>query len=103
MEKTIKQQRRATPVHYWMPLAKKRIQKNIGSFLSQAHAVNPTILMALSAIVEQESSPNEETFAHVKQFFRYMWMHPDTKFRYTASNMILNVHSDTSYLSAPKA
>ena len=32
-----------------------------------------------------------------------MWTHPDAKIRYHASDMILNVHSDASYLSAPKA
>jgi hypothetical protein len=30
-------------------------------------------------------------------------MHTNAKIRYRASNMILNVHSDASYLSAPKA
>jgi hypothetical protein len=30
-------------------------------------------------------------------------MHPNAKIRYRASDMILNVHSDASYLSAPKA
>jgi len=30
-------------------------------------------------------------------------MHPDAKFRYTASEMILNAHSDASYFSAFKA
>ncbi len=39
----------------------------------------------------------------MNQFLNYMWMHPNTKIRYSASNMILNVHSDASYLSAPKA
>jgi hypothetical protein len=32
-----------------------------------------------------------------------MWIHPDAEIRYRASDMILNVHSDASYLSAPKA
>jgi hypothetical protein len=32
-----------------------------------------------------------------------MWTHPDAIIRYHASDMILNVHSDASYLSAPKA
>ncbi len=32
-----------------------------------------------------------------------MWTHPDAIIRYCASDMILNVHSDASYLSAPKA
>ena len=32
-----------------------------------------------------------------------MWTHPDAIIRYHASAIILNVHSDASYLSAPKA
>jgi hypothetical protein len=32
-----------------------------------------------------------------------MWTHPDAIIRDRASDMILNVHSDVSYLSAPKA
>ncbi len=32
-----------------------------------------------------------------------MWSHPDAIIRYRASNMDLNVHSDASYLLAPKA
>ena len=59
--------------------------------------------MALSAIAAQQSAPTEETLAHVNQFLDYMWTHPDAKIRYRASDMILNVHTDASYLSAPKA
>jgi hypothetical protein len=40
---------------------------------------------------------------HVNQFLDYMWTHPDVVIQYCASDMILNVHSDASYLSAPKA
>jgi hypothetical protein len=32
-----------------------------------------------------------------------MWTHPDAIIQYRASDMILNVHSDASYLSALKA
>jgi hypothetical protein len=32
-----------------------------------------------------------------------MWAHPDAIIQYRASDMILKVHSDASYLSAPKA
>jgi hypothetical protein len=44
---------------------KKRIQQIVGSFLYYARAVNPTILMALSAIAAQQSAPTEETLARV--------------------------------------
>jgi hypothetical protein len=66
------------------------------------HVVNPTILMALSAIATQQSAPTEETLARINQFLDYMRMHSDAKIRYRASGMILNVHSDASYLSVPK-
>ncbi len=59
--------------------------------------------MALSAIAAQQSAPTEETLARVNQFLDYMWTRPDAKIRYRGSDMILNVHSDASYLSAPKA
>ena len=33
----------------------------------------------------------------------YMWTHPDATIRYYPSKMILNVHSDASYLSCADA
>jgi hypothetical protein len=82
---------------------KKRVQEIVGSFLYYAWAVDPTVLMALSKISSQESAPTENTMIRVNQFLDYMWTHPNAKIRYRASDMILNVHSDALYLSAPKA
>jgi hypothetical protein len=82
---------------------KKRIQKNVGSFLYYARAVDPTILMALLQIALQQMAPTENTMKPVNQFLGYMWTHSDAIIWYHASDMILNVHSDASYLSAPKA
>jgi hypothetical protein len=59
--------------------------------------------MALSEIAPQQAAPTENTMKCVNQFLDYMWTHPDAIIRYHASDMILNVHSDVSYLSAPKA
>ena len=81
---------------------KRRIQQNVGSFLYYAQAVGPTILMALSAIAAQQSAPTKETLDCVNQILDYMWTHPDAKIRYKAFDMILNVHSNASYLSSPK-
>jgi hypothetical protein len=82
---------------------KKWVQKVVGSFLYHARAVDPTILMALSEISSQQSAPTETTMKQVNQFLDYMWTHPDAIIRYRASDMIHNVYSDASYLSAPKA
>ncbi len=82
---------------------KKRIQQIVGSFPYNAQAVDPTILVALSEIASQQAAPTENTMKCVNQFLDYMWTHPDAIIQYCASDMILNVHSDASYLSAPKA
>ena len=38
-----------------------------------------------------------------RQIMDYMWTHPDAIIRYYPSEMILNVHSDASYLSCSDA
>jgi hypothetical protein len=82
---------------------KKRVQQIVGSFLYYAQAVDPTILMALLGISSQQAAPTENTMKHVNHFLDYMGTHPDAVIRYRVSDMIRNVHSDVSYLSAPKA
>jgi hypothetical protein len=82
---------------------KKCIQQIVGSFLYYARAVDLTILMALSDIATQQATTTENTKKQVNQSLDYMWIHPDAKIHYRAFNMILNVHFDASYLSAPRA
>ena len=75
----------------------------VGSFLFYARAVDLTILLALSDIAGQQENPTERTMQRVHQLLDYMHTHPDAIIRYRASDMILNVHSDASYLTAGKA
>jgi hypothetical protein len=82
---------------------KKFIQRVVGSFLYYARAVDMTILMALSDIASQQAKPTEKTLKRVNQFLDYMHTHPNAKIRFRASDMILNIHSDASYLSATRA
>jgi hypothetical protein len=82
---------------------KKCVQQIIGSFLYYSQAVDPSILMALLEIASQQVTPTENMMMCVNQFLDYMWTHPDAIIQYRASDMILNVHSDALYLSAPKA
>ena len=51
---------------------KKCIQQIVGSLLYYARAVDPTILMALSAIAAQQSTPTEQTRKLVNQFLDYI-------------------------------
>jgi len=82
---------------------KKRVQQVVGSFLYYGRAVDMTILCALSKIAGQQKAPTKRTMERGNQFLDYMATHPDAKIRYHASDMVLNVHSDASYLTAPNA
>ena len=75
----------------------------VGSLLYYARAVDMTILHALSEIASQQAKPTKQTMARVKQLLDYMHTHPDARIRFWASDMILNVHSDASYLSVKNA
>ena len=79
------------------------IQQVTGTFLFYARAVDPTMLVALSSIASEQSAPTTETMEKAHYFLDYAASHPDAVLTYKASDMVLSVHSDASYLSAPKA
>jgi hypothetical protein len=76
----------------------KRVQKIMGSILYYARAVDMTVLMALSSIAVEQTKATEKTMARCTQLLDYLSGHADTKVRFHASDMILNIHSDASYL-----
>ena len=82
---------------------KKYIQQVVGSFLYYARAVDMTILHALNEIASEQAEPTENTRKRVKQLLDYMATNPRAKIRFRASDMILNIHSDASYLTAARA
>jgi hypothetical protein len=67
--------------------------------LYYARTVNLTVLLALSTIASEQAKGTESTMKKCKQLLGYLATHPNATVRFHASNMILNVHSDTSYLS----
>jgi hypothetical protein len=79
------------------------IQKFTGSVLYYARAVDPTILMPLNDIATEQTKATENTQAAKNQMLDYLATHPDATIRYHASEMILNIHSDASYLSVSNA
>jgi hypothetical protein len=81
----------------------KRIQQIIGGILYYARAIDMTVLAALSAVASEQTSATETTKQHVKQLLDYLATHPTATVRYRKSDMILNIHSDASYLSETKA
>jgi hypothetical protein len=66
-------------------------------------AVSITVLMALSSIAIEQTKETTNTMEKAKQLLDYLATNPDATIRFRASNMIMNVHSDASYLSEANA
>jgi hypothetical protein len=81
----------------------KQVQKIVSSILYYARAVDMTVLMALSSIASEQTKGSEHTLEKAYQVLDYLASHPDAVVRFQASDMVLNIHSDASYLSEPKA
>jgi hypothetical protein len=79
------------------------IQKVTGSVLYYARAVDPTVLMPLNDIATEQTKVTKKTQAATNQMLDYLATHPDATIRYHASDMILHIHSDASYLSVYNA
>ena len=61
------------------------------------------MLVALSAIAVDQAKPTQLTLKKTLYFLDYVTSHLDAILTYNKSNMVLAVHSDALYLSAPKA
>jgi hypothetical protein len=79
------------------------IQKVTGSVLYYARAVDPTVLMPLNDIATEKTKAAEKTQAATNQMLDFLATHLDATIRYHASDMVLRIHSDASYLSVSKA
>jgi hypothetical protein len=79
------------------------IQKVTGSVLYYARAVDPTVLMPLNDIATEQTKATEKMQAATNQLLDYLATHPDSAIRYHASDKILQIHSDASYLSVSNA
>jgi hypothetical protein len=88
------------------PLTAKQcltIQKVTGPVLYYTREVDPTFLMPLNDIATEQTKVTEKTQTVTKQLLDYLATHPDAAIRYHASDMILHIHSDASYLSVSNA
>jgi hypothetical protein len=71
--------------------------------LYYAWAVDPTILMPLNDIATEQTKATGKTQPATNKLLDYLATRPDATIRYRASNMILHIHSDASYLSVSNA
>ncbi len=81
----------------------KRIQQIVGSILYYARTVDMTILIALSSIAVEQMKATEKTMGRCIQLLDYLASKLEAKVRYHALDMVMNIHSDASYLSKTKA
>ena len=68
-----------------------------------ACAVDITTLVALSSIAAEQTKATVTTEEKIQQLLDYLSTHREATIRYVASDMILNINSDASYLSEPRA
>jgi hypothetical protein len=80
-----------------------RVQSINGTFLYYARAVDPTMLVALNEISQQQSKPTAATLKKCDRLMDYAATYPNAVIRYHASDMILHVDTDAAYLVLPKA
>jgi hypothetical protein len=66
--------------------------------LYYARAVDPAVSIPLNDIATEQTKATEKTQAATNQMLDYLATHPDAKIRYHASDIILHIHSDASYL-----
>jgi hypothetical protein len=80
-----------------------KLQQLTGTLLYYARAVDPTLIMPINVLASEQSNATEVTADKIIKLLNYCNMHPETKIRYHASDMILHIHSDASYLSEKEA
>jgi hypothetical protein len=81
----------------------KGIQEVLGTLLYYGRAVNSTMLTSIGELATQQSAGTKQTMDALTQLLNYAASHPEATVRYTASDMILAIKSDASYLSVSKA
>mmetsp|Transcript_116662 Transcript_116662/g.238649 ORF Transcript_116662/g.238649 Transcript_116662/m.238649 type:complete len:134 (+) Transcript_116662:1352-1753(+) len=100
------QKQQMTNLNLSKPMTKAQtrfLQQVTGKFLYYARAVDCTMLHALNNLATQTHSGTQKTMKAAKHFLNYCANNPNSAKLYRASNMILNIDSDTTYLIAPKA
>ena len=85
------------------PEQTKRLAKVTGKFLYIVRALDNTMMHALKDLATAKSNGSQETPKAVIYFLKYCASIPNPSKMYTASDMILSIHSDAAYLVASKA
>ena len=71
----------------------------VGSIVYYCQEFDPTLLVALGEITEDQAKGTTQTGDAVHQFLDYCATHPNEKLHYHTSNIILIIQRNKSYLS----
>jgi hypothetical protein len=85
------------------PEEKQQVQSIVGTNWYYGRSVDPTSIMALSALASQQAKPTQNTAKRIVKYLNYMATHQNATIRYQASDMLLKIHADSSYLNEPEA
>ena len=85
------------------PLDIKNIQDIVGKHLYYGSAVDPTLAVAFSVIASQQAKGTGSLKQACQQLLDYVATHPHIAVQFLASDMVLAIHTDASYLSEPNA
>ena len=77
----------------------KEIQQIVGAILYYAWAIYCTIGVALRSIASERTKATAKTKQKARFLLDYLYTHPNAKIKFYAPDMVLNVHSEASYLS----
>jgi hypothetical protein len=75
------------------------LQQLVGTLLYYARAVDPALIMPVNVLASEQTRATAVTADKIIKLLNYCTTHPEATLRYHASDMILNIHSDASYLS----
>ena len=76
----------------------KRRQGIVGSLLFYARRIDSTFLVGLNSIAIQQTSATDNNLNRTENILDYAATHPNAKVRSRASEMILQIHTDATYL-----
>jgi hypothetical protein len=79
------------------------VQAVAATLLYYGRAVDSTILISLSSLTTEQAKLTQKTMETVKQLLDYCVTQEEAIITYSASKMILTVHSDAGYLNEKKA
>ena len=80
----------------------KNVLKTTGVLLYHTQSLNSLLLAALNTLGTENASATKNTIIALTQLLDYCATYPNSTLRFVASDTVLRIHSDASYISVTK-